>query len=215
MNVIKIEGISDSYPEPIEGTLEWFYCRESSDNFCDLYEAEEIVKSGQKYSGSVCHLIHYPEGRVYSPFKQKENVYIERPVWDKGAFYFLKVDFTELKIQIYSYFPNSQRLEIVKELPLELVEDCYNLMLKVSPLMLTRAGKNKSYEIIWPENKRIEIGDTETLLFRDGKDLYFTAWWEDPKYHETIIVRDVNTGEVKESYPGYLCRMPNGVYWRI
>lgn len=215
MNVIKIEGISDSYPEPIEGTFEWFYCRESSDNFGDLYEAEEIVKSGQKYSGSVCHLIHYPEGRVYSPFKQKENVYIERPVWDKGAFYFLKVDFTELKMQIYSYFPNSQRLEMIKELPLELVEDCYNLMLKVSPLMLTRAGKNKSYEIIWPENKRIEIGDTETLLFRDGKDLYFTAWWEDPKYHESIIVRDVNTGEVKESYPGYLCRMPNGVYWRI
>lgn len=215
MNVIKIEGISDSYPEPIEGTFEWFYCRESNDNFCDLYETEEIVKSGQKYSGSVCHLIHYPEGKVYSPFKQKENVYIERPVWDKGAFYFLKVDFSVLKMQIYSYFPNSQRLEIVKELPLELVEDCYNLMLKVSPLMLTRAGKNKSYEIIWPENKIIEIGDTETLLFRDGKDLYFTAWWEDPKYHESIIVRDVNTGEVKESYPGYLCRMPNGVYWRI
>ena len=215
MNVIKIEGISDSYPEPIEGTFEWFYCRESNDNFCDLYEAEEIVKSGQKYSGSVCHLIHYPEGKVYSPFKQKENVYIERPVWDKGAFYFLKVDFSVLKMQIYSYFPNSQRLEIVKELPLELVEDCYNLMLKVSPLMLTRAGKNKSYEIIWPENKIIEIGDTETLLFRDGKDLYFTAWWEDPKYHESISVRDVNTGEVKESYPGYLCRMPNGVYWRI
>jgi hypothetical protein len=174
-----------------------------------------MVKSGKKYSGSVCHLIHYPEGKVYSPFKQKENVYIGRPVWDKGGFYFLEVDFSEHKIKIYSYFPHSQRLEIIKELPLEIVEDCYNLMLKVSPLMLTSAGNNKICEIIWPENKRIEIGDTETLLFRDGKDLYFTTWQEDPEYHETIIIKDIDTGEVKESHPGYLCRMPNEVYWRI
>jgi hypothetical protein len=31
MNVIKIEGISDSYPEPIEGTFERFYCKEFND----------------------------------------------------------------------------------------------------------------------------------------------------------------------------------------
>ena len=215
MNVIKIKGISDSYPEPIEGTFEWFYCKESNNSSCDLYEAEEIVKSGERYSGTVCHLIHYPEGRVYSPFKQKENVYIERPVWDKGAFYFLEVDFSKQKIQIYSYFPHSQRLEIIKELPLEIVEDCYNLMLTVSPLMLTRAGNDGVYEIIWPENKKIEIGDTESLLFREGNDLYFSEWWEDPEYHENIIIRDIDTGEVKERNPGYLCKMPNGVYWRI
>lgn len=29
MKVIKIRGITDSYPEPIEGTNEWYYCRES------------------------------------------------------------------------------------------------------------------------------------------------------------------------------------------
>lgn len=75
MNVIKIEGISDSYPEPIEGTFEWFYCRESNDNFCDLYEADEIVKSGQKYSGSVCHLIHYPEEK-FTVHLNKRKMYI-------------------------------------------------------------------------------------------------------------------------------------------
>jgi len=215
MNVIKIEGISDSYPEPIEGTFEWFYCKESNNGFCDLYEAEEIVKSGQRYSGTVCHLIHYPEGRVYSPFKQKENVYIERPVWDKGAFYFLEVDFSKQKLQVYSYFPHSLRLEIIKELPLEIVEDCYNLMLIVTPLMLTRTGNDGIYEIVWPENKKIKIGNTESLLFREGNELYFSEWWEDPEYHENIIIRDIDTGEVKEKYPGYLCKMPNRVYWRI
>ena len=163
----------------------------------------------------VCHLIHYPEGTVYSPFEREENVYIEQPIWDKGTLYFLGVDFYKQKIQIYSYFPDSQRLEMIKELPLGIVEDCYNLMLKVSPLMLCRVGNNGIYEIVWPENKKIEIGETEGLLFRDGDDLYFFEWYEDPEYHENVIIRDFGTGKVKEKFSGYLCKLPNGVYWKV
>ena len=59
----------EAYPEQIEGTMEWYYCKESRDCFGDLYEAEEIVKSGMSFSGMTCHVIHYPEGTVYSPFK--------------------------------------------------------------------------------------------------------------------------------------------------
>ena len=54
----------------------------SKDCFCDLYEAEEIVKDGKIFPGMTCHLIHYPEGIVYSPFKLDENVYVEQPIWD-------------------------------------------------------------------------------------------------------------------------------------
>lgn len=68
--------------------------------------------------------------------------------------YFLGVNFSTQKIQIYSYFMDNQRLEIIKELPLEIVEDCYNLMLKVSPLMLCRDANNGIYEIVWPESKK-------------------------------------------------------------
>lgn len=215
MNIIKIEGISESYPEQVEGTLEWYFCKESKNCFCDLYEAEEIIKSGNIFPGMICHLIHYPEGTVHSPFERKENVYIERPVWDNGKLYFLSVDFTEQKIQIYIYDPDNQSLEMMKELPLGIVEDCYNLMLKVTPLMLCRDANSGIYEIIWPENKRIEIGKTEGLLFRDGEDLYFSEWYENPEYHENVIIRDLYTGKIKEKYPGYLCNLPNGVYWKI
>jgi len=215
MNIIKIEGISETYPERVDGTEEWYYCKESKNSFCDLYEAEEIVKSGNMFLGMNCHLIHYPDGTVYSPFELKENVYIEQPIWDNGKIYFLSVDFSKQRIQIYSYFTNKQRLEMIKELPLGIVEDCYNLMLKVSPLMLCRDANNGIYEIVWPENKKIEIGQTEALLFRDGEDLYFSEWYENPEYHENVIVRDLNSGEIKEKYQGYLCRMPNGVYWKI
>jgi len=215
MNIIKIEGISEAYPERVEGTIEWYFCKESKDSFCDLYEAEEIVKAGTLFPGMTCHLIHYPEGTVYSPFKLEENVYVEQPVWDNGKLYFLRVDFIKQIIQIYSYIPDNQMIEVIKELPLSIVEDCYNLMLKVSPLMLCRDANNSIYEIVWPENKKIVIGHTEGLLFRDGDDLYFSEWYEDPEYHENVIVRDLNSGEIKEKYQGYLCRMPNGVYWRI
>lgn len=215
MNIIKIVGITECYPEQMEGTTEWYFCKEGKENFCDLYEAEEIFKSEKKFDGMNCHLIHFPEGTVHSPFKLKENLYIESPIWDNDKIFFLSVDFYKQIIQINCYFPNERRLEVIKELPLEIVEDCYNLRLKTTPLMLCRDANNGVFEIVWPENKNIEIGQTEGLLFRDGEDLYFSEWYEDPEYHENVIIRNFNTGKVKEKFDGYLRKLPNGVYWRI
>lgn len=216
INITKIKGIAECYPESIDGTMGWYYCKEGKDIFCDLYEAEEIVKSGNVFSGLTCHLIHYPEGTVHSPFEIKENTYVERPVWNNGELSFLVVDFNEQVIQIYSYLPEDRKLNKIIEMPLTVVEDCYNLRLEVSPLMLLRSDRSDNIlEIVWPEYKKIEIGDTEALLFRDGTDLYFSEWYEEPEYHENVVIRDLNTGSVKERFSGYLRQMPNGVYWRL
>ncbi len=88
-------------------------------------------------------------------------------------------------------------------------------MLKVSPITLTRDENEGILEIIWPNNREIQVGPTETLLFRDGDDLYLSEWHENPEYNENVIVRDLKTGKIKEKQPGYLCRLPDGVYWRI
>jgi hypothetical protein len=215
MNIIKIEGVTECYPEQIEGTSDWYYCKESKDIFCDLYEAEEIIKSGGKFSGMNCHLIHFPDGLVHSPFELRENLYIDSPVWDNDKLFFLSVNFCEKLIHINCYFPEEKRLDLIKVFPLEIVEDCYNLMLKTSPIMLCRDANKGVLEIIWPENKKIAIGKTESLLFCNGEDLYFSEWYEDPEYHENVIVRNLNTGKVKEKFNGYLRRLPNGVYWKI
>lgn len=215
MNIIEIKGIKGCYPEQMEGTAEWYFCREGKDSFCDLYEAEEIYKLEKKYTGMNCHLIHFPEGTIHSPFKLEESIYIERPVWDKDRIFFLSVDFCKLLIHILCYFPDELRLERIAELPLNIVEDCYNLMLKTSPLMLCRDANKGVFEIVWPESQRIEIGQREVLLFRDGEDLYFSEWYEDPEYHENVIIRDLNTGRVKEKFEGYLLRLPDGVYWKV
>ena len=56
MNTIKIDGVVGGYPEPIDGTSEWYYSQKGTDDFLDLYEAEEIVKDGHAFGGMNCHL---------------------------------------------------------------------------------------------------------------------------------------------------------------
>ena len=73
MNTIKIDGLVGGYPEPIDGTSEWYYSQKGTDDFLDLYEAEEIVKDGHAFGGMNCHLIHFPDGEVFSPFELKDS----------------------------------------------------------------------------------------------------------------------------------------------
>ena len=213
MKYLKIDGLTDVYPEPVEGTSEWYYCKLAKSTFCDLYEAEDIINSGNIYDGMNCVLIHYPDGEVIRPFEVEENVYVDAPVFYEGVLYFLVVDFNQKKIQIVAYTPKSQDKSTIAELPLSDVEDCYNLLLRVAPVLLIREANDGYLNILWPEKKKIEIGDTEGLMFRDGDNLYCSEWYEDSEYHERIIVRDWNTGEVKEKFEGQMNRMPNGDVW--
>lgn len=213
MKYLKIDGLTDVYPEPVEGTSEWYYCKLAKSTFCDLYEAEEIINSGNVYDGMSCVLIHYPDGEVIRPFELEENVYIDAPVFYEGVLYFLVVNFNQNKIQIVAYTPKSKDKSTIAELPLSDVEDCYNLLLRVAPVLLIREANDGYLNILWPEKKKIEIGDTEGLMFRDGDNLYCSEWYEDSEYHERIIVRDWNTGEVKEKFEGQMNRMPNGDIW--
>ena len=214
IKIIKITGISDTYPEEIEGTYEWYAAKEPGHDFCDLYDAEYIYEKTGFFKGLNYHLIHYPDGEVHSPFQLQENVYVDKPVWNDGVLNFLVVDFRAQLIKITAYTPITRKLETIAELALSEVEDCYNLMLETTPLTLGRSGHDGFYEIVWPEKKKIAIGKNETILFRDGDRLYFSEWYEDPDYHETVVVRDIHTGKIIEKSKGYLLRLPNNVYWK-
>lgn len=213
MNFIKIKGLEGGYPEKVEGTDEWYYCKLAHDTFCDLYEAEEIVNAGNTYEGMNCVLIHFPEGTVYEPFERKKNRYVEAPVYLDGMLYFMVVDFDGRQIQIVSFDSKTNEKNTVTEISLDEVEDCYNLMLRVAPLTLIRDGQDGFLDVVWPEKKKIEMAGNEVLQLRDEDDLYFSAWYEDPDYHEKVIVRDWNTGEVKKCFDGSICRMSNGDVW--
>jgi len=213
MKFRKIEGLQDVCPERIEGTEEWYCCKIAKNCFCDLYEAEEIVKAGQVYEGMTCVLIHYPDRNVYYPFLTKENVYVDAPVYWDGALYFLVVDFTVKKIEIVAFDTTMYEIQTVEEFSLDEVEDCYNLMLRVAPVLLVRDGNKKGLEVIYPEKKHFKMSNHESFLFKDEEKMYFSEWQEDPEYREIVVVRDWNTGKEIERFDGQLWRMPNGDVW--
>lgn len=216
MNFIKIKGLQDNYPEGIEGTSEWYYCKIAEDPFCDLYEAEEIIKAGHTYKGMNCALIHFPDGTVYEPFTLQENVYVDAPVFLDGVLYFLVTDFNEKTIQIVAWGTETKQPEVVKELLLDEVENCYNLMLRVAPIMLIQEANDDVLEIIYPEKKTIQLGECESMYFRNEDKLYCSAWYEDPEYHEKVIVRNYYTGEIEEIFDKQnMRRMPNGDVWML
>ena len=222
MNFVKIEGLTDVYPERIEGTSEWYCCKIATNCFCDLYEAEEIVKTGNVYEGMTCVLIHYPDGQVYYPFVAKENVYVDSPVFCNNTLYFVVADFTEKTLQVVAFHTEDFEQKTVFEISLDEIPNCYNLLLEVDPVMLYRyenRSESKEYklEVLWPEKKTFKINEHQSLMFRDGDKVYFSEWFEeeapDYNYHEQVVVCDWETGEELERFDGQMKRMPNGDIW--
>ena len=222
MKYIKIEGLQDVYPERIQGTSEWYCCKVATNCFCDLYEAEEIVKAGNVYEGMTCVLIHYPDGQVYYPFVAKENVYVDSPVYCDNVLYFVVADFTEKILQVVAFSTEDFEQKTVFEISLDEIPNCYNLLLGVEPVMLYRLencpeNQKTDLEILWPEKKNFKLNKQQTFLFRDGNRVYFSEWFEEEEpyynYHEQIVVRDWETGEEIERFDGQMKRMPNGDIW--
>ncbi|WP_300282938.1 hypothetical protein [Peptacetobacter sp.] len=211
------------YLESIEGNPDWYFCKKYNDNFLDLFEAEEIIKSGNKFDGNNVYLVHYPDGKVFNLFERRENIYIERPVYSKGKIYFLEVDFNKNTMILNSFkcddILSSYDLNSIKKIETEIslseIEDCYNLLLEIEPIMIVRCPNNGTFEIIYPERKTYKIENEESFVFRDYDDMYFSKWVEEPEYKEFIILRDFHTGEKREVYCGDIFRMPNGEIWKI
>ena len=186
------------------------------------------MSDGYTFVGMSCALIHYPDGKVFKPFEMRENIYVEKPVFLDGNIYFLEVDFDK-KIMSLIYIDSEELISgdfdedisivdikhVEAEISLSEVEDCYNLMLKIAPVMITRGGNDGYFEIIYPENKIYNIEDREGFDFRNGEDMYFASWDENPEYEDFIVVRDYESGEVKSVERGSIFRMPNGEMWKI
>ena len=77
----------------------------------------------------------------------------------------LLVDFPLAKINIIAYKTRDKENFSLVTLPLAVGENCRNLALRLSPLMLVRQSDDK-FQILWPENKSFPIGSTEGFYFR-------------------------------------------------
>lgn len=209
MKKIETQGIY--YLEPLEGSGEWYWGMDYTSG--DLYEAEELFNDGHPVSQNRLLFIHYPDGEVFQPVIAEKGQYLGRPISYQGKIMILMADFPLGKIQIMEYDHALEQISVLAEIPRSAVEDCYNLMLKRSPLMLARQGRGDKLQILWPERAVFEMAGNEAFLFREGERLYFSAWYDEPEYHEEIVVRHMDTKEIVDRYPGSMMDMPDGQRW--
>lgn len=209
MKKIDIHGIS--YIEPLNGSCGWYWGSDCTGG--DLYEAEELFRGNHPVKCSRLVFAHYPDGRVAEPIEIKDGQYFGRPSFFDGKLQILLVDFLKSLIRIFQYDDNAKQTALLGELPLTEIEDCYNLHLEQSPLMLTRQGSDGRFQVVWPEKVEFDIGGTESFFYRNGDKMYFSRWIEDPDYREEVVVRKYPTGEVLECISGSLVEMPDGQNW--
>lgn len=199
--------------EPLAGSSKWYWGADYASG--DLYEAEELFRSGHPIRKNRLILVRCPEGTVYEPVCTKPGQYLGRPAYHNGQVVLLLVDFPKEEIRILSFDEAEEITKPLAVLPLSIVSDCYNLMLEASPLMLTRSAHDNQFQILWPERRDFAIEDHVFFEFLEGNRLYTSVWYEDPDYREEVLVRNYDTGEVLERIPGSLRSMPDGQNWLL
>lgn len=125
------------------------------------------------------------------------------------------VVFPKEEIHILTFDEVTGQTNPLAVVPLSIADDCYNLMLKASPLLLTRSPQDNRFCVLWPERREFVLEDRESFAFLDGDRMYTGKWYEDPDYREEVLVRDFKTGEVLERMPGSLWPMPDGQNWLL
>lgn len=209
MKEVNTQGIT--YIEPLVGCNEWYWGTDYIHG--DLYEAEEVFRDGHPVSQNKLLFVHDLDGRVVQPVVAREDQYLGNPVYYDGRIAILMVDFPVGQIIVMQFDRALEHMTERTELPLSAVKDCYNLLLKTAPLMVTRQGSEDTFQIVWPESVSFEIGERESFWVRSGDKLYFSTWEEDPEYREEIIVRKLETGEIIDRFPGSNMTMPDGRLW--
>ena len=222
MKTIKTDGIY--YLEQVSAGSDWYWGEDY--NSGDLYEAEELYKDKKSIKPNRLILVHCPDGEVIEPIKLTEGQYIGRPsLYYDHKVHVVMVDFTKQQIHLLSFNPDEilsgGSVNSLDILPLSCVEDCYNLMLKGTPVMLTRESYKQYFQILWClEERDMNVGfhleDHESFSHREDGKLYFSSWWEteDPEYeyHEEVIVRDLQ-GKILERFEGGIQEVRPGEYY--
>lgn len=211
MKHISTSGITDL--RPLSGSSEWYWGMDYTGG--DLYEAGELYRDSHPIQCSRCILIHYPDGTVYEPVRTKPGQYLGNPAYWDGKVALLMVDFPKEEVHILTFDEVTGQTNPLAVVPLSIADDCYNLMLKASPLLLTRSPQDNRFCVLWPERREFVLEDRESFAFLDGDRMYTGKWYEDPDYREEVLVRDFKTGEVLERMPGSLWPMPDGQNWLL
>lgn len=213
MNIKKFKGFEDIYPEKVDETDSWYYGQ-----WTPCSEAYEVPDFKNNYPGTRLYFFEYPSGNIFEPIKQKKNVFLERPVYESkdDSFGIICYDFNKATIQILVYNPKCSNVKVITEMPFSKVGDMINVRLVTSPFALVKYDvQHDVVDFLWPKEMHIQLEENESLDFQSDGKLYMSKWIENPGYHEEIIIRDAQTGQIIERNFGYLRKMPNGSVWMM
>ncbi|WP_130863578.1 hypothetical protein [Bacilliculturomica massiliensis] len=222
MKTIKTNGIY--HLSPVGNSHIWYWGTDHTGG--DLYEAAELYKARHPFSKNRAVYVRFPEGRLIEPVIAKEGQYFGVPsLYHADIIYTLLVDFPQNEIHILAFNPDEvldgAAVQTVAILPLWIADDCYNLLLKTAPVMLTRQSSDNYFQILWTEaNGLMDIGfqikEHESFSHAEGEILYFHNWWEKEEpvyeYHEETISRNLK-GEILERINGGIFEVHPQKYW--
>ena len=210
MRIRTYKSFSDAYPERVSGSSLWFYSQVTP---CS--EAGEVPDFEGKYEGTRLYLFHL-DGRVFEPFKQERNVFLERPVYypEKECFAIIRYDFKNEVVEGYSYSPLKEELILLCSFPMSELGDLINIRFVKEKFTLVKHEIHEdAVEILWPHKRRYQFLPNESLDTICEDKLITSRWIEDPDYREEVIFRDRESGEILNRSKGYLVEMPDGDYW--
>lgn len=213
MEIKRIKANGITYLAPVKGSDGLYWGMDYTSG--DLYEAEELFRDGHPIKKNRLIFVSYPSGEVFEPFKAEDGQYLGEPVCWQDRVYVLLVDFAQREIRIIVCDHGLRSAGVYVSIPLEEVEDCYNLKLEISPLTLVRQGHENRFRVVWPEKGDFPIAPQESLDSRDGERLIFSKWYEDPDYREETVVRSYPNGEIMEELNGTYMVMPDGQRWLL
>ena len=212
VKIVQINTGGIAYLSPLTGSRGWYWGTDYTSG--DLFEAEELFRSGHRIRKNRLILVHYPDGRAVEPVKAEDGQYFGLPACDGGDPVILLADFPAGEIRLLRYDDARGEVSPIVTLPRSAVEDCYNLMPHRSPLCLTRQTADR-FQIVWPDRADFPIHPAESFCFRDGDRLTFSRWYEDPDYREEVVVRRMPDGEIIAQFRGALNEMPDGQQWLL
>lgn len=182
----------------------------------DLYDVADWIKD-RKYPGSQISFFDLADGRVYTPFQNRENVVYGKPLYYDGTYYFLRGDFNTGVIFLLRFLPGSTPATLKEFRAADL--DLYNLELIGDPVHVASQTVGERFDCYYPDRFSIILDDNESVVHMEDGKIYISDWVEEGecdtagyKYYERLIIKDFS-GNVLSDEIGSLDQTPDGTWW--
>lgn len=212
----RFQGARGRYVEKIPGQDRFGFANTGDFEF---YEAEEQIQNGI-HPKSALLLFDFETARIEQPFEEERDVLYGSPIYEGGAFWFLRCDFEKRSVVLIRYLPGEEP-ETVTELRMDEVH-LYNLGLIGSPVHII--SQDETFCSYYPRAFAFPLGEQESVILVENGKVYSERWveegWDAEKncagaayaYYDCVLTRD-EEGNLLAEEIGNLFQTADGTWW--